>query len=219
MKKIMMMLAAAMLLTATTANAQFRKKDNNRVPDRFHMGLRAAYTSNSVSWDGVYGNRTGRQLSTDALDFLAGGLAFDFQIAPIPLFLESGVYYMNKGCKIDKNLWNYKEEQDLHEVVIPIVVSYHIGVAPNFFIQPFFGGFLGVGFPDSDVLKDYDTDDTLIDGGLRFGCGFNFGRLYANLGYDAGLVDIKPNESRYPDVKFTTGTFFATIGFNWAGSR
>ena len=40
MKKIMMMLAAAMLLTATTANAQFRKKDNNRVPDRFHMGIR-----------------------------------------------------------------------------------------------------------------------------------------------------------------------------------
>jgi hypothetical protein len=51
MKKIMMMLAAAMLLTATTANAQFRKKDNNRVPDRFHMGIRGGVTSNIYTGD------------------------------------------------------------------------------------------------------------------------------------------------------------------------
>ena len=216
MKKMMKMaLVAVMLMSTVSASAQFSKKENNREPDRFHMGMRFAFTSNSLSWDKIYGNKTGAKFETKALPFVSAGLAFDFQVAPVPLFLETGIYYVNKGCKIDQTVWNYDEYAHLHMVEFPLVASYHINVAPNLFINPFFGGFYSIGFPDGDLWKE--GEDVYGDAGLRFGCGMNFGRLYLNLGYDAGLVNIKRND-KYEGT-FRTGTFFATIGFNMAGSR
>ena len=219
-KSFKLMIAAAMLFSATlSANAQFSKKENNREPDRFHMGLRAAYTSNSMSWDNMGG------FESKALPFVGFGLAYDIQLAPIPLFFESGFYYVNKGFDWDDDWRFYTRKFDnnfLHEIEIPLVFSYHINVGPNMFVQPFIGGFVSLAIPDSEML-DYADDhggkvnDTLTDIGLRLGCGFNFGRLYANIGYDAGLVKMEPFEN--DKASFKTGTFFATLGFNWAGSR
>lgn len=194
MKKIMMMLAAAMLLTATTANAQFRKKDNNRVPDRFHMGLRAGITSNTYGGDAK---------NIDPLAFPTGGFALDFQVAPVPIFVGMGLNYVNYGCKTD-----YKDYDDAHSIHFPLTASYHINVAPNFFINPFLGGFVGYDFDAPDGLDDK------VNYGMRFGCGINFGRLTLDLGYDLGLADLGKH-----GYEARTATFFATVGFNWAGSR
>lgn len=216
-KTFKLMMAALMLLTATSASAQFSRKENPREPDRFHMGLRAAFTSNSQTWEDAKLN--GLSFEADPLPFVAGGLGFDFQVAPIPLFLESGVYYMNKGFTIDQAKYNTNldEIQHMHEITVPLVVSYHINVAPNCFVQPFFGAFFGVALTDGDMWDIADAEDALFDAGLRLGCGFNFGRLYVNLGYDAGLT--KMEVSKKYDFTVSTGTFFATLGFNWAGSR
>jgi hypothetical protein len=86
---------------------------------------------------------------------------------------------------------------------VTITVSYHIGVAPNLFINPFVGEFTAYNF-DSPTEKD-------LNYGLRFGCGLNFGRLTFDVGYDLGLADLG-NDAK-------TGTLFMTVGFNWAGSR
>ncbi len=198
-KSFKLMIAVAMLFSATlSANAQFSKKENNRVPDRFHMGIRGGVTSNSYS-------------DLDAFTFPTGGFALDFQVAPVPVFVGIGLNYVNYGFKSSGSYYggygySYSydyEADDQHSVQIPITASYHINVAPNLFINPFVGGFAAYNF-DSDFGEDFNY-------GLRFGCGLNFGRLTLDLGYDLGLADLGGSQK--------SGTFFATIGFNWAGSR
>lgn len=188
-KSFKVMLAVAMLFSATlSANAQFSKKENNRVPDRFHMGIRGGVTINSFSEGG------------DALTFPYGGFNLDFQVAPVPIFVETGLYYMNKGGSYEDYYYG-DETYDDHYIHMPILASYHINVAPNLFIQPFVGGVGG-----------YLTESEEFEAAVRVGCGINFGRLYMNVGYDIGMTS-----HGYYDGK--NNTFFATIGFNWAGSR
>lgn len=197
-KSFKMMLAAAMLFSATlSANAQFSKKENNRVPDRFHMGIRGGITSNTY---------TGDASGIDALLFPTGGFALDFQVAPVPVFVGLGLNYMNYGYKYDGR-YDTETEDGHHAVQLPITASYHINVAPNLFVNPFVGGFMAYDFDD-----DFDNQ---FNYGLRFGCGMNFGRLTLDLGYDLGLANVI--DSDHYSAK--TGTFFMTIGFNWAGSR
>lgn len=209
-------LSAIMLFAVTLgANAQFSSKADPSEPDRTHMGIRAGFSTNSVK-------------DYSSLAFFQGGIAMDFQIAPIPLFLETGVYYMNKGSKF-KDLegyenWNvsqwenwaenydrdeYDDTQDDHYIYAPLLFSYHINVAPNLFIQPFLGATFG-----------YLTESEDFESAFRFGCGVNWKRLYLNVGYDVGLK----NHGGYTidGVKYDgykNNTFFVTLGFNWLGSK
>ena len=193
MKRIsqLLIVIVVMLAVSLNVNAQFKKKENNRVPDRFHMGIRAGY-SQSVG-------------DVEDIVFIQGGIGVDFQVAPVPLFLETGLFYMNKG-QID---WDGMDED--HYGYVPLLLSYHINIGPNLFLQPFFGGIAG-----------YLGTTEEFDAGIRTGLGFNFGRLYANVGYDFGLVEQKrkynySNDGHPNDWK--NNTFFVTVGFNWAGSR
>ena len=212
MKKIMMMLAAAMLLTATTANAQFRKKDNNRVPDRFHMGIRGGLTVSTLTGDtkDFYGG------DVQSLAFPTGGFGLDFQVAPVPIFLGVGLYYQNQGYSYEiKNRYtNYSKDIDVHCIQLPFTASYHINVAPNLFINPFLGPWFSYNCEDLD--NDNNWNDDRFDYGVRFGCGMNFGRLTLDLGYDIGLKNWYEGNK---DYSIHTGIFFMTVGFNWAGSR
>lgn len=150
---------------------------------RFHMGIRGSVTISDMS-------RTGTSLV-----FPSGGIAADFKIAPIPLYLETGLYYMNKGYSTARV--NVSD----HSLVMPLLASYHIAVRSDkkMSIQPFCGPFVSYGFNSEEV--DY---------GVRVGCGWNFGRLYANAGYDFGLRDFKEGYCN---------AAFITIGFNWAGAK
>lgn len=210
-KTFKLFVAALMLFTATSANAQFSRKENNRVPDRFHMGLRGGVTVSSFSESGL-----------EPLTMPYGGIGLDFQIAPIPLFLGTGAYYMDRGYTYDKYTYGgyyEKDQHDRHSVVLPWTLSYHINVAPNFFINPFLGAVVSF-----DVEED---EEELVDYSLRIGTSLNFGRLYVDLGYDYGLKEWEKESSYYSTGKYytskvkygTCGVFFMTLGFNWAGSR
>ena len=203
-KSLKVMFAVAMLFSATlSANAQFSKKENNRVPDRFHMGIRAGITSNTYTGDGDY----------KSFLFPYGGFAIDFQVAPVPIFVGIGLNYANYGCELEDSYsysgyrYSYsKKIDDAHSIQMPITASYHINVAPNLFVNPFIGGFMAYNFND-DFNKQFNY-------GLRFGCGMNYRRLTFDLGYDLGLANLADN-----GYKSKSGTFFVTVGFNWAGSR
>ncbi|MBP3227401.1 MAG: outer membrane beta-barrel protein [Bacteroidaceae bacterium] len=164
----------------------------------FHMGLRGGFSTNSFSENGK------------SLLFPQGGIAADFRVAPIPLYFETGAYYMNKGAKdYEKVSYSYyslvpeKEDVDDHTVYAPVLLSYHLYLNDNMAVQPFAGATVGYGFDSEDV-----------EAAIRIGCGFNLGRLYANLGYDIGMT----KHDGWPK-KYKNNTFFMTIGFNWAGGR
>ncbi len=187
MKKIVMLLVMSVFVVA--ANAQIVK---NLDYPKAHFGIRGAFTLNSISasddyYDGEY----------DALPFASLGLAFDFKVASIPLYLETGLYYMNNGYKYENSWGDDEGTVDNHSVKMPLLMSYHLYFTDNMAIQPFVGPYVG-----------YGIDEQRIDYGIRAGLGWNLGRLYVNAGYDFGFE---------VDGEYKNNTFFATIGFNFAG--
>jgi len=186
MKKQIKKLVAVVILLVAATSAYAQSVDY----PSFHMGIRAGLTVNSSSFSDT-------NLSGASKSFPYGGLAADFKIASIPLYLETGVYYMNKGYKFEYE--NYTLKEDDHFIHMPLLASYHIYINDNMAIQPF-AGFAG----------GYLTKAKEFEGAVRIGCGFNFGRLYANVGYDIGVI--KHNRR-------SNNTFFATIGFNFLGDR
>lgn len=178
-----------MLMTCFTLSVNAQSYDY----PKFHMGIRGGFSINTNSVSG-----------TDALFFPQGGLDMDFRIAPIPLYLETGVNYMNKGYKYTVPNYDEKETEDDHYIYMPLLVSYHFYLNDKMAIQPFLGGTFG-----------YLTESGDYESALRVGCGFNFGRLYANIGYDSGLTS-----HHFDDYdSWRNKGFFMTLGFNFAGSR
>lgn len=171
----------------------------------FHFGLRGGYTMNSYVGDGSenYKNKNS----------LYGGLAVDFRLGSIPLYLETGAYYMNKGYVIEvgKEYSYYRDYGIYYEYNhnanffhAPLLISYHYYVTEDMAIQPFFGGYGG-----------YSTELDEADYGIRFGCGFNWKRLYASVGYDCGLRNVINKRL----VKLHANTLILTLGFNIVGAR
>lgn len=192
--------AVVLMLSATlSVNAQ----GSSRVTERFHFGIRGGFTVNSWRGDSEY---------MKSLAAPTGGFAFDFQIAPVPVFLGFGVNYLNEGLKVD---WPQSRTETINAsaVHVPLVFGYHFNVAPNLFVSPYAGGFMSYCVEDLDD-EDGPMDDERFNYGMRVGCGLNFGRLTFDLSYDYGLKNLG---SKHLDLY--TGTFFATIGYNIAGER
>ena len=195
------MIAVIMLFAASvSANAQF---ENNRETKRFHMGIHAGLSVNSYTGD----------LSDyyDPLPYGTGGFHFDFQVAPVPVYLGFELNYVNLGAKYSR--LSHDNIYDVNCLNIPIYLGYHFNVSPNFFISPHAGISMSYCLDNLDN-NDYDWDDDRFNYALRMGLGLNFGRLTFDLSYDLGLKNLGTK-----NYTSHTGTFFATIGVNMAGSR
>lgn len=129
-KSIKKMAIVAMMLVAgstMTVNAQLLSEK-----PRVHFGIRGGVSASSYSLDGM-----------ESKIFPMGGFAVDFKVAPIPLYLESGLYYVNRGYKLDIPDEYYDDESTNNQAIeMPIVVSYHYYLNDKMSIQPFFGGFV-----------------------------------------------------------------------------
>lgn len=214
MKSSFKVLLAAMLLFSSSLStyAQF---ENNREPSRFHFGIRAGLSSNTFAGD-LDGFKP--------LYAFTGGLAFDFQVAPVPVFIGFGLNYLNEGCKYDytyyyesvvshSSSYSYERKVNNSAIHIPLVVGYHINLSPNFFISPCLGGFTSYSLEGVDDKVEWE--DERFNYGLRVGVGLNFGRLTFDAAYDLGLKNLT-GDSKY---KMYSRTFFLTLGFNIAGKR
>lgn len=119
----------------------------------------------------------------------------------IPLYLEPGIFYTEKGGK--KDIINDMGEKkkmtyDLNYIEVPIVLKYIYSIDGHFSIQPQFGGYLACGV--GGKMKNYDerkafssfSEDAFkrFDGGLRVGCGVAYDLFYADITYDIGLSNI-----------------------------
>lgn len=192
-------MALSLFLTATVpVNAQ-----NWRNAPKEHFGIRAGISSTDVLgdiWDGA-GDVT-------ALTAPMVGIAYDVKVAKLPFYVETGLYYMNRGQKYegtihyDGHYSSYKETENNHTLLVPALFSYHAYVNKNMSIQPFMGPYLAYGFNDEEA--DY---------GWRMGCGFNAKQFYVNVGFDLGLkddFDTHPGE---------VSSVFMTVGWNFLGKK
>ena len=134
-----------------------------------------------------------------------------------PLYLETGLYYTQKGGKgkIDGSRFTY----NLDYLEVPLLLKYDCRVDRDVSIQPFLGGYVAAGvggkikdFGHRQAYSSYDDDAfNRFDGGIKVGCGFQFNYLYAEVGYDFGLSNI--SRDYFDDAH--TGSLFATIGVNF----
>ena len=202
--------AVAMMFTASlSANAQFQT-DRESAP--FHLGVHGGLTLSSFSGDGEF----------KSVVFPTASVHLDLQLGSNPLFLGTGVSFVEEGAKFDVDR-SYSGSPVIETrttrretIHIPAVIGYHINTAPKMFINPYgglFGGFCMGG--------SYNEGLRWGNFGLRLGCGMNFGRMTFDISYDLGLFDVDDHFSSgsgpYGVDGVRTGSFFATVGYNILG--
>ena len=125
MKKILVALVA--LCFAAPSFAQYSSGGFSLDESNVYYGLRVGANFSSLSGDYSYnphGAKTGMAL--------AGVVGF--RLSPdVPLFLESGVWYTQRGAKEDKKSANFTYLE------APILIKYGVEVADGLAVLPFFG--------------------------------------------------------------------------------
>ena len=187
-------LVAIATLTATAqtySGSSFYDRENPMGTGSMYYGFRIGPTFSTVNSDDA--NLDGGNSQTG----LTLGAVMGFQLSDdIPLFLETGLSYTEKGGK--KTRTGKKMTYDLNYLEIPILVKYIYDIDGHFSVQPLFGGYLSYGI--SGKIKNFgerhaqdsfsDTTFKRFDGGLRIGCGVGYDLFYADLSYDIGLSNI-----------------------------
>lgn len=238
MKRALLLLSVLLMVTEASF-AQFRRPGvvivqppRDTRPDR--------YGPDQYGWgpkrDNYFGIRLGLNLANVRSDANAlngssmksglnvgviGGVALSYST---PIYLESGLFYSQKGGKSD----NVATEQgkskftyDLGYLEVPVVLKYKYWLpnTRNVTIEPYVGGFVAVGV--SGDIKDYGNRKAFssyengyfnrMDGGIKLGVGVGFGMGYADVSYDIGLANI--GQDAFDDTH--TGCLTFNIGVNF----
>ena len=123
----------------------------------------------------------------------------------VPVFLESGVYYTEKGGKADSR------KSRLSYVEIPVLIKYGVKLSESvpglkdMAVIPFFGPTFSFGVGgktevegDDGVTKKRDSFSSRsfsrFDLGLKGGVGIEYNMIYLELGYQWGLTNISQND-------------------------
>ncbi len=210
---------ASLMLTllAAPAFAQFSSGGFTLDEDNVYYGIRIGFTSASISGD----TDEGYDLDLDSKMGLELGGVIGLRVSPtFPLFLESGLYYAERGAKKGNLKVGY------NNLEIPLLIKYGVKVGDDMAVLPFFGPVFSYAFGGKTQWTDEDgkhkvgtfDEKKAATGGLRranfglkLGCGFEFNMLYAEVGYQFGVSDI----AKYDDITAHSNAFFANIGINF----
>ena len=209
MKKIIVFTLIALLATPSFAQFETSRQRSryNHTDTEHYYGLRLGLNISSLSSDVA-------DMDMDGRAGLTFGGVYGFQLAnSTPIWLEVGAFYSEKGG--ESKYSNIKTR--LTYLQAPIVCKYSFDVADDFYIQPFLGGYLAVGFAgktknytEREAQSSYDLVNRL-DGGLRIGCGAEYQMVYAELGFDFGLANISKDD--FQSVR--NRCFFVNVGVNF----
>lgn len=190
--------AVTAIVLALPACAQYyedygRRQNYSRYADEHNIyyGLRLGLALSSVNSDDPLLDGGSMQAGLNI------GALIGFQLSPAaPVYLETGLYYTEKGGKghVDGKKFTY----DRNYFEMPILIKYKYDIDGDMSVQPFAGGYLAMGvggkvknFGDRETTSSFSNDYfKRFDGGLRLGCGFEYQIIYAELAYEFGLTNI-----------------------------
>lgn len=190
MRKLILSIMTIVLSIPAMAQSYMTTEDYKK-EYLYYYGLRLGMNLSTVSSDDSY---------LDGGDIQAGlniGALVGFQLSPqAPVYLESGLFYTEKGGK-GKNQGK-KFIYNLNYLEVPVVIKYKFDVDGDFSVHPFAGGYMawGIGgriknYGDRETYKTFsDTTFKRFDGGIRLGCGFEYQILYGEMAYDLGIANI-----------------------------
>ena len=200
MKKLLVSLVAVLMAVPTFA--QFSSGGFDLSKENLYYGVRFGGTSASVSGDVSVGSKIGMTL--------AGIIGLRLSQST-PVFLESGLYYTQRGANED--------DIDItsNNLEIPIVVKYGFQVSDNIALLPFIGPYFAYAV-SSDY--DYKINGVEYEGafrpnrnnmGFKFGCGAEYNKLYLELGYQFGVTNFADKDG----VTAHNNALFLNFGVNF----
>ena len=195
---------------------------------------RAASTIATTGWDQskyltISSGLTLSGISSDNESIDAGAVMPGFYIgflggiqltSSVPLFIEAGILYVQKGGKTNSNM-SGAEDKDwkLNYIQIPLVLRYKLWCGNGASVQPCFGLYVAEGV--GGKVKNYDTREEYksfdsntferLDAGLRLGFKIAWKLIFFDITYDCGLANIDTdsfNKTRNNCVTLALGVDF-----------
>lgn len=186
--------------------AGFAKTAEAQSPINF--GIKGGLNLSNMS-DGESDVRTG----------FTGGLVIDLGLPLMPLGIETGLYYSQKGVSDEADGSTQTLKLDYLEV--PVLAKFSLGppgpISPSFVVGPYAGYLLNSEFEGENEFGsgtvNLDDDTESVDFGLIAGVGvdFNLGLTKVNVQtrYGYGLVDAFDGEdSKHRVLSITAGIMF-----------
>jgi hypothetical protein len=136
-----------------------------------------------------------------------------------PVFIESGLYYTERGAKKDKIRVGY------NTLEIPLVVKYGFKATDNIALLPFFGPYFSYAFSGKTKVEDLNGkivsvgtfDEKKWEGlkranmGFKIGCGAEYNKVYLEVGYQIGVTNICKKD----EVTAHSNALFVNFGVNF----
>lgn len=179
---------------------------------RYYFGLRVGLNASHVSSESP--SLDGGSIKTGLNIGVAAGTQLTYRA---PLFIESGLYYSQKGGKSGSGADKFT--YDLNYLELPLLIKYKHFVGNQTSIQPYAGGYLALATDGN--IKNYGSRTAYssfesgnfnrFDGGLKIGCGVGYNMLYLDASYDIGLANI--GQDNFDDTH--NGCFTINIGVNF----
>ena len=197
------LLALVMMVFAMPSFAQLNSGGFSLEKDNLYYGIRIGMTSATVGGDVDLNAKVGMTL--------AGVVGMRVSNTN-PLFVESGLYYTQRGGKKGglKVGLNYLE--------LPILIKYGFKASDDIAILPFFGPYFAYGVSGKYKLGDekfssYKDKAGFKHGdmGFKLGCGAEDNKMYLELGYQFGVANI----SSVDNISAHGNAFIANIGINF----
>ena len=197
MKKYLVSIIAALM--AAPSFAQFSSGGFELDKESLYYGVRFGGTVASLNGDVSVGSKLGMTL--------AGVIGLRLS-SSTPVFLESGVYYTQRGAK-DGNI-----EITHNNLEIPLVIKYgfkaneHIAVLP--FVGPYFAYAVSSDWKKkTENAANYRPKRNNV--GFKLGCGAEYNKIYAEVGYQFGVTNFLDDD----DFSAHNNALFFNLGVNF----
>lgn len=201
MKKILVSIVVALM--AVPSFAQFSSGGFDLDKESLYYGVRFGGTLASVNGDVSVGTKVGMTL--------AGVVGLRLS-SSTPVFLESGLYYTQRGAKENPL------EITHNNLEIPLLVKYGFQASDHIALLPFFGPYFAYAVSSECKVKnlapgapDPSFRPNRNNMGFKLGCGAEYNKLYLELGYQFAVTNFVDDD----DITAHNNAFFANFGVNF----
>ena len=208
MKKILTAIVA--ILMAAPTFAQYSSGGFSLDEENLYYGVRLGMTSATLSGDlNGLGSKVGLTMA-GVIGLRASNTA--------PVFLESGLYYTERGAKKDKVSISY------NNLEIPLLVKYGLKVSDDIALLPFLGPYFSYAISGKykSTAKGAEFEYGAFEEkdwaalkranmGIKLGCGAEYSNLYLELGYQFGITNV----CKASNSSARSNAFFINFGVNF----
>lgn len=220
MKKLLLFVAAVMLLGSAAAQG---------LPKNI-VGVRAGANFSSLDYEllGSFDFRT---------NFNAGVSYERLLLKNLPLYLETGLHYSNKGCKLsDFDDYDYEDEGSygarisLGYIEVPVMLNYKFFIGNDIALYPSAGLYYAFGVAGNEVEtfkgeKLGEPSDVFgeeeglrrSDFGYRVGISASWRNFVLSAGYEGSILNVAQpfdDEDFGISLKAKNLNIFVTLGYN-----